>query len=257
MKTLMRTTAASTLALAVAASAAAPVAAQSYGSQYRPTDEYTQRQREYEAQQAQYQDQRAAYRANRADYEAARRAYDRRRADWEAARADYDARYGYGAYLRRYGPAPVWDETHWSYWTAPNAGYYGGDASYVAPAPCRNNSAVTAGIIGAIAGGVLGSNVAARNARTEGAVLGAVVGGGIGAAVGHANDKAKCDSRGSYYAYGDTVPYRVSDNVYRDTRYDYYRRRGCRLAPASVNDRGDYAYVRVCPDADGRYRVTG
>jgi hypothetical protein len=273
MNTLIRTTAASALALAAAATAVGPVAAQDYGYQYRPTDEYVQRQRDYEAQRSQYEAQRDDYRVNRASYEAARATYERRRADWEAARVAYDARYGYGSYVRIYGPAPVWDETRWSYWSAPaaaypapaagyvyaapSAGYYGRNTSYTAPIRCNNNnSAVTAGIIGAIAGGVLGSNVAARNARTEGAVLGALVGGGIGAAVGSANDKYKCDNRGAYYSYRDTIPYRVSNNVYRDDRYSYYRRRGCRLAPAPVNDR-DYAYIRVCPDADGRYRITG
>ena len=73
---------------------------------------------------------------------------------------------------------------------------------------------------------------------------------------GRADDVQKCDGRGAYYSYSDTVPYRVSNDVYRDPRYSYYSRRGCRLAPAPVND-NDYRYVRVCPDADGRYRITG
>ena len=253
MKTLMRTAMASALALA----AAAPAAAQYGGSPYRPTDDYMQRQREYEAQRNQYEAQRDVYQANRSDYRAARAAYERRMADWEAARAAYDARYGYGAYARYYGPAPVWNESNWASWSGPPAaGYYGANASYAAPIRCNNNSAVTAGVIGAIAGGVLGSNVAGRGDRTEGTVLGALVGGGVGAAVGHANDRYKCDAQGAYWSYNDTVPYRVSDNVYRDDRRAYWSRRGCRLAPAPVNDT-DYRYVRVCPDSTGRYRVTG
>jgi hypothetical protein len=251
MNLAMKTAMVSALALATAA----PVAAQPYGSPYRPTDGYQQQQRDYDAQRAQYDAQRDAYRDSRADYRAARADYDRRMADWESSRAAYDARYGYGAYVRTYGPAPAWDEGRWA--AAPqSAGVYGRNSSYTAPIRCNNNSAVTAGVIGAIAGGVLGSNVAARNARTEGAVLGAVVGGGIGAAVGHSNDKYKCDRQGAYYSYNDTIPYRVSENVYRDDRARYYQRRGCRLAPAPV-DEADYRYVRVCPDSSGRYRITG
>jgi hypothetical protein len=202
-----------------------------------------------------WDDRRWANAAPSEDYRAARADYDRRMADWEASRARYDSRYGYGAYARAYGPAPSWDDRRWAN-AAPSAGYYGRDTAYTSPIRCNNNSAVTAGLLGALAGGVLGSNVAGRGDRTEGAVLGGLVGAGVGAAVGHANDKYKCDQRGAYWSYNDTVPYRVSNDVYRDDRYSYYSRQRCRLAPAPVNDR-DYRYVRVCPDASGRYRVTG
>jgi hypothetical protein len=258
MQLALKTATASALALAMAA----PASAQYYGSPYRPTDSYIQAQRDYQAQRDQYEAQRYDYANRSADYRAARAAYERRMADWEARRAAYDARYGYGSYVRVYGPAPVWDESRWayvgpSYAGAPAAGYYGSNASaYAAPIRCNNNSAVTAGIIGALAGSVLGSNVASHGNRTEGAVLGGVVGAGVGAAIGHANDKYKCDAQGAYWSYSDTVPYRTSDAVYRDNRYTYYQRRGCRLAPAPVTDT-DYRYVRVCPDGDGRYRITG
>jgi len=314
MHSVLKTAMASALALA----AVAPAAAQyyPYGTPYRPSGDYVDRQRDYdaqrdqyEAQRDQYEAQRDNYRDQRADYRAARADYERRMADWEARRAAYDARYGYGAYTRAYGPAPVWDDRRWASaapsgdyraaradyerrldewqrrradydarhgygayarrygpapawddqrWASapPAAGYYGRDAAYTAPVSCNNNSAVTAGIIGALAGSVLGSNVAAHGRRTEGAVLGGVVGAGVGAAVGHANDKYKCDQRGAYWTYNDTVPYRVNNDVYRDDRYADYSRRGCRLAPAPVSD-NDYRYVRVCPDSEGRYRVTG
>ena len=82
---------------------------------------------------------------------------------------------------------------------------------------------------------------------------------GLGASVGNANDRYKCDNRGPYFTYNDTVPYRESRS-YRYGSYDanYYAQQRCRLAPAPVDARGsDYRYVRVCPDAQGRYRVTG
>jgi hypothetical protein len=272
-------TAAMTSALALAT--AAPVVAQPYGTPYRPTDQYMQQQRDYEAQRDQYDAQRQNYRDQRDAYRAARAEYDRRYADWEARRAAYDARYGSGSYIRVYGPAPVWEESRWAvylppghdgyayaqpapaqgyysspgYYSAPAAGSYGAPTAYAAPVPCNNNTAVVAGLLGAVAGGVLGSNVAHHD-RTAGTVLGALVGGGAGAAIGHAHDAQKCDQRGVYYSYNDTVPYQVDQSVYRDDRYADWQRRGCRLAPAPVSD-NDYRYVRVCPDADGRYRITG
>jgi hypothetical protein len=86
-----------------------------------------------------------------------------------------------------------------------------------------------------------------------------VVGGGVGAAVGHANDKYRCDSYGPYYSYNDTIPYREA-RTYRSGRYDYayYNRQRCRLVAAPIDRYGeDYRYVRVCPDRQGRYRITG
>lgn len=241
------------LASVLALATAAPAFAQSY----RPTEQYQRDYRDYERQQDRYQDRRA-------DYAEARRDYDRRVSDWERARVDYDRRYGYGAYSRNYGPRPVWDEAYWS--APPAAGYYGRDTAYNMPSlRCdnNNNSMAIAGVIGALAGAALGSNVAARNARTEGAVLGAVVGGGLGATVGRANDRYKCDSRGPYFARSDTVPYRESswdrDRRSGDYDYAYYNRMNCRLAPAPVTNGGrdEQRYVRVCPDGQGRYRITG
>ena len=247
---------ASTLALATAL----PVAAQ----QYRPTEEYQRQQREYERERAQYDQTREDYREARRDYRESRRNYrqaradyDRRLSEWERARTIYDRRHGYGAYARMY-PRPVWDQTAWSrYETPPYAGYYGSNVT--ANVRCDSNSTVAGGLIGALAGAVLGSNVAARNARTEGAVLGGLVGAGVGAAVGNANDKYKCDNRGPYFSYDETMPYREGRQRY-SSAYDrtYYDRQRCRLAPAPVDAYGrDVRYVRVCPDADGRYRITG
>lgn len=257
-----------TLKIGTASALALAIAAPASAQYYRPTPEYQAAQAQYDAQRAQYENSRESYYQSRADYRQARRDYDRRLADWERARARYDARYGYGAYARRY-ERPTWDEAYWSNrysptpyasgsYQAPYAGYYSSNAS-AANVPCNsdNKSTVTAGVIGALAGAVLGSNVAARNARTEGAVLGAVVGGGLGAAVGRANDKYKCDSRGPYFSYDETIPYREAA-ANRSSRYSYYTQQRCRLAPAPVDNAGnDYRYVRVCPDAEGRYRITG
>src|SRR5947208_2136544 len=100
---------ASVLALATAS----PVLAQQ--PQYQP----------YEYRKDAYDVRRDNYEVSRADYQAARADYERRRAMWERQRADYDARHGYGAYIRVYGPAPIWDTARWGAYDAPSAGYYG------------------------------------------------------------------------------------------------------------------------------------
>lgn len=235
--------------------------------QYQPSPQYEDQQRQYqrdrsdyEARKDAYDARRDSYEVSRGDYQAARAAYERRHAEWERARADYDARYGSGAYARVYGPSPAWDEARWGPY-APAAGYYGRPTAYAGPVTCRNDhSAATAGgILGALAGAALGSNIAARGHRGDGAVLGGLVGAGIGATVGNAHDRYRCDNRGPYFSYGDTIAYREAPD-YRSGRYDYgyYTRMRCRLAPAPIDSDGrDYRYVRVCPDADGRYRITG
>jgi len=239
----------------MAIGAAAPAFAQ-----YPPTPQY-------ERDQQDYQQDRADYAARNAAYQDARREYERRLADYQVERDRYDRRYGVGAYARAYGPEPAWDSARWDndrYDGPRDPRYYGRDTSYRDPCRDRGNSNATAGgIIGALAGAALGSNVAARNARTEGAVLGAVVGGVAGASIGKAS--AKCDDRGYYFSYNETVPYRESryDRYRRSGQYDYsyYSRQRCRLAAAPIDwddNRGrDVRYVRVCPDGTGRYRITG
>ena len=279
-----------TLKIALAATAALSVSAPAM-AQYQPTYQYQQDMRRYDNDRAAYDQARRDYEARRADWERERDRYDRRygrgsyerrygaaptwdsarwdtgrypasydsRADYERqlsdyqrAQRDYDRRYGRGAYERAYGPPPVWSATD-----------YGRDASYVSNDPsCANsktNRSIGGALIGALVGSALGSNVAAKGVRTEGAVLGALVGGGVGLGVGRAS--AKCDDRGYYYSYDQTIPYRESDydRARRSGQYDYsyYDRAGCRLAPAPVNSANDYRYVRVCPDSNGRFRVTG
>jgi uncharacterized protein YcfJ len=100
--------------------------------------------------------------------------------------------------------------------------------------------------------------VAGHGNKTEGTVIGGLAGGGLGAFVGHAHDKHQCDQQGVvYYNYTDTVPYQVDASAPQDPRTADYINRGCRMAPAAVNNSQDVRYVRVCPDPDGRYRIVG
>lgn len=284
------------LVATVALSTAAPAFAQ-----YQPTGQYQRDLRNYE-------NDRADYAARQAEYRQARDEYDSKVDRYERDRARYDARYGSGAYARRYGPAPNWDNAYWNNryeavsWSS-RADYdralrqyetdrtrydrqngrgayelrygpppawaatdYGRNTAYTGGGyadPCRGQTSsrtVAGGVIGGLLGAALGSNVAANNARTEGAVLGALVGGALGAGVGKASGDAKCDDSGYYYSYDQTIPYREGsyDRGRRSGQYDYtyYNRQRCRLAPAAV-DSDEYRYVRVCPDGQGRYRVTG
>ena len=258
MNTLMKLGMASTLALATAIPAAAQPT-------YRETPEsvadraaYEAQRRDYDVQRDQYEDNVQTYESAQRDAREARRDYDFRLAEWSRARRIYDRRYGYGAYSRIYA-RPVWDQGYWTSHEPPRyAGYYGRDTA-ATNIRCGNNSSVAGGVIGALAGAVLGSNVAARNARPEGTVLGGVVGAALGAGVGHANDKYKCDRRGPYFSHDETMPYREGRNRYSSS-YDpgYYESQRCRLAAAPIDAYGrNQRYVRVCPDADGRYRITG
>jgi hypothetical protein len=229
-------------------------------------EQYEAQQREYQRQQGAYQQQQGAYQDRQAAYADQRQAYEAKRAQYLRDQARYDRRYGRGAYERRYGA--------WRYepgYAANDAGAYGRDASTQGydryrNTPCeqrRGNNTAAGLIIGALAGAAIGSNVAATDVQTEGAVLGAVIGGGIGASIGR--DTARCDNKGYWYSRSETVPYREAryyrDRGARSGQYGYndYARRGCRLAsaPTEYNGRMEYRYVRVCPDRQGRYRITG
>lgn len=227
----------------------------------RQRQDYQDQRDRYDAQQQDYSARRDAYQVSRRNYREARRDYDRRLAEWERARAIYDGRYGYGAYARMYA-RPVWDEAYWTRNAPPPyAGNYGRNASTTA-VRCSSDNTVAGGVLGALAGAILGSQVASHGARTEGAVLGGVAGAVIGGSVGNASSKdgnIRCDSRGPYFTYDQTMPYRVGRQRYASA-YDnsYYTRQRCRLAAAPVDAyERDYRYVRVCPDEDGRYRITG
>jgi len=219
---------------------------------------------QYEAQQRDYQRQQSAYQDRRADYADQRAAYEAKRDQYMRDQRAYDRRYGNGAYVKRYG--------EWRYEPVRDAGSYGRDTSYYdnnyysayRDSPCeksRDNRTVGGALIGALAGAALGSNLASSGVRTEGAVLGGLVGAGLGGSIGKSS--AKCDGTGYWYSRDQTISYRESgyERGQRSGRYAYndYNRRGCRLAPAPTeyNGRTDYRYVRVCPDRQGRYRITG
>ncbi|NBB16387.1 glycine zipper 2TM domain-containing protein [Caulobacter sp. SLTY] len=269
-----------TMASALAMSAGAALAQQRYPApqtyeQWQDQQEdYRQEQREYEQARREWERRQADYERRQANYQQRRQDYEARRAQWERDRADYDRRYGYGAYVRRYG--------EWRY--DPNArvdyGYdrggpgrdrdgYGLDRDgrdYYAGwrhEDCErreDRGQVIGGLFGALAGAAIGSNVVDNEAQTEGTVLGAIVGGAIGANIGEKS--AACDTDGYYYTYAQTYEYR--EPRYRagsrSGRYDrdWYIRNRCRLAVAPTDYRGrtDYRYVRVCPDRRGRYRIT-
>jgi hypothetical protein len=214
-----------------------------------------------------YSDRNAQYQADQATYDAQMRDYNAARDQYDRDRAAYDRRYGDGAYVRTYGdfsrPYP------------PRGPDYVGASAQIPPPPppggpgsasCAEaradakSSRVGGTILGAIIGGAIGSNIAAGGHRNDGTLLGAGVGAVIGNKAG-GNTKAgayaaACDHNGAYYTYDQTYPYREGrDWVPRGERpARYYTENRCRLAPAQT-DSGEYRYVRVCPDRDGRYRL--
>lgn len=175
-----------------------------------------------------------------------------------------------------------------------NAGAYGGSGAYDNNGyyydPCRRSTTqrgTGGGLAGAGIGAAIGSGVAAKGARTEGAVLGGVLGAIAGSAIGR--NSAACSpgaapppppppsyNQGAYNSYD-----RPDDGYYRDSRYgdrDYDRRggysyesersysvtdsradaNGCTLAESPIylpDGRTQKRFVRVCPDASGRYQV--
>lgn len=192
-------------------------------------------------------------------YQDQMREYERQRAIYDQQRADYD---------RRYGPqANRYDDR------GPSSQRPEGYRRYVndvceSRSKAKSNNRATGTVLGALIGGALGYNVAAKKNQGEGTVLGAVVGGAIGNSIGanaSTDDRyaPQCDARGYYYSYEQTTDYRESDDYRgrRSGRYDagYYQRQRCRLAPAPMDDNGrtEYRYVRVCPDRNNHYRITG
>jgi hypothetical protein len=140
------------------------------------------------------------------------------------------------------------------------------------------------GLAGAGIGAAIGSGIAAKGARTEGAVLGGLLGAVIGTNVGK-NSAACTPGRAPPppppppVAYNE--PAAPPPPSYEDTRRDadrdsYYERtyerhegyrvadrpkadmNGCTLAESPIylpDGRVQKRFVRVCPDANGKYQV--
>jgi len=153
--------------------------------------------------------------------------------------------------------------------------------------PCARsttNRSTGGGLAGAGIGAAIGSGISGNGARTEGAVLGGLLGAVIGSSIGK---KSAACTPGAMppppppppppQAANDGPGY--DDPTYAESRYedarreaerDAYRRdsyrvterapdtNGCTLAESPIylpDGRVQKRFVRVCPDAAGRYQV--
>jgi outer membrane lipoprotein SlyB len=165
-------------------------------------------------------------------------------------------------------------------------GAYANSTTYYDPcARDRTQRGTTGGLAGAAIGALAGGNIAARNARTEGAVIGALAGAAIGSKVGR--NGAACQPGASadygYQGQGYEQPYAQGGSSYGYETYERYDSRypdprdsygrsgyaapvadartdvnGCTLAESPIylpDGRTQKRFVRVCPDASGRYQV--
>jgi hypothetical protein len=156
--------------------------------------------------------------------------------------------------------------------------------------PCRRSTTqrgTGGGLAGAGIGALIGSGVASKGVRTEGAVLGGLVGAIAGSAIG--KNSAACSpgrappppppvyNQGAYSQPYDNRGQGYDDPTYSDSRYgdrgdySYESERsytvtqggradanGCTLAESPIylpDGRTQKRFVRVCPDASGRYQV--
>ncbi len=175
---------------------------------------------------------------------------------------------------------------------APRSGAYYDNQGYYYD-PCQRSTAnrtTGGGLAGAGIGMALGSGIAARGHRTDGAVLGGVLGAVVGSMAGKSSaacttgrtappppppppaayndsyddrgyrsssyDDARRDAdRDSYYerSYERRDGYRVSDRAAGQADVN-----GCTLAESPIylpDGRVQKRFVRVCPDASGKYQV--
>lgn len=158
--------------------------------------------------------------------------------------------------------------------------------------PCQRSTTqrgTGGGLAGAGLGAAIGGGVAARGAKTEGAVLGGLLGAVIGSNIG--KKSAACSTGrtpppppppapSAYNGAHEDPAYRAGsyDDARRDaTRDSYYERtyerhegyrvdnrtqqadvNGCTLAESPIylpDGRVQKRFVRVCPDANGKYQV--
>lgn len=178
-----------------------------------------------------------------------------------------------------------------SYGSSSYGGAYDSQGYYYDPCQRSTTQRGTGGgLAGAGIGAAIGSGIAANGARTEGAVLGGLLGAVIGSSIG--KNSAACRSGqtpppppppSAYNGSYDDPSYRSSsygsyDNARRDASRDSYYERsyerqegyrvdnrssqadvnGCTLAESPINmpdGRVQKRFVRVCPDANGKYQV--
>ncbi|MBO9710431.1 MAG: hypothetical protein J7521_19690 [Caulobacter sp.] len=170
-----------------------------------------------------------------------------------------------------------------------NSGAYTSNGAYDSNGyyydPCRRSTTqrgTGGGLAGAGLGAAIGSGVAAKGARTEGAILGGVLGAIAGTAIGR--NSAACApgatppppppppryNEGAYNGgyddpyyrdsrYGDRGGYSYeSERSYSVTDTSRADANGCTLAESPIylpDGRTQKRFVRVCPDAQGRYQV--
>lgn len=157
------------------------------------------------------------------------------------------------------------------------AGAYDNNGYYYDP--CKRSTTTrgtTGGLAGAGIGAAIGGGVAAKGAKTEGAVLGGLLGAVLGSTIGKTS--AAC-APGAMAAPPPPPPvaYNGFDedaDRYENSRYEDARREaerdayrvndrgadvnGCTLAESPIylpDGRVQKRFVRVCPDASGRYQV--
>ncbi|WP_419255422.1 hypothetical protein ACN2C6_08105 [Caulobacter sp. ErkDOM-YI] len=183
-----------------------------------------------------------------------------------------------GAFAPTFASAQAYGQPSYRGGAYDNNGYYYD--------PCRRSTTqrgTGGGLAGAGLGAAIGGSVAGNGAKTEGAVLGGLLGAVIGSKIGR--NSAACASGATpppppptaYNRYDngyDARPY--DDPRYEDARReadrDAYRQdsysyrvdqrsadiNGCTLAESPIylpDGRVQKRFVRVCPDAQGRFQV--
>ena len=165
----------------------------------------------------------------------------------------------------------------------PSGGAYDSHGYYYDP--CRRSTTqrgTGGGLAGAGLGAAIGGSVSGNGAKTEGAVLGGLLGAVIGSRIGKtsaactpgAHQAAPPTAYNRYDSGYDARPYDAtrSEEARRDAERDAYRDEtyasrveqrsadinGCTLAESPIylpDGRVQKRFVRVCPDAQGRFQV--
>ncbi len=188
-----------------------------------------------------------------------------------------------GAFAPTFASAQAYGQPSYRSGAYDNNGYYYD--------PCRRSTTqrgTGGGLAGAGLGAAIGGSVSGNGAKTEGAVLGGLLGAVIGSNIGknsaactptHRSPPPPPTAYNSYDDRYDARPYddRRYEDARRDADRDAYRRdsyrrdsysyrvdqrsadvNGCTLAESPIylpDGRVQKRFVRVCPDAQGRFQV--